>query len=204
VFTGIVEGTGEVVRVEEGHGVRRLTLALPSEMAGLPAGASLSVSGACLTVVAASDRRVTVELVPETLARTHFTDLAAGDRVNLERPLTLSSPLGGHLVLGHVDGVAEVLERVQQGDGAELTVHVPPGLDRYLPTKAFVALEGVSLTVARQWGDRFTVALVPETLRRTTLGQARAGTRLNLEVDPLARYVERLLAARLDAEGRPA
>lgn len=199
MFTGIVEGIGEVRAVVERPGGRTLEVdAAPALLDGVRAGDSLCVAGVCLTVVDRGDRHVEVEVVPETLRRSRLGEVEPGDRVNLERALRLGDRLGGHLVLGHVDGVGEVVERRTDGDGAWLVVAVPDRLRRYLPEKAFVALDGVSLTVAAGADEagRFAVALIPETLRRTTLGMAPAGTALDVEVDPFARYLEGLLAAR--------
>jgi riboflavin synthase len=207
VFTGIVEGVGEVRAVVERPGGRTLEIAaVPDLFASVVVGDSVSVAGVCLTVVRRGVDRIEVELVPETLRRTRLGAVEPGDRLNLERALRLGDRLGGHLVLGHVDGVGRVVERVAEGDGARLVVDAEAALARYLPTKAFVALDGVSLTVAdgADGRGRFAVALIPETLRRTTLGQARAGLALNLEIDPVARYLEALLAARADQAPAPA
>ncbi len=198
MFTGIVEGIGEVRAVIERPGGRTLEIeAAPEVLDGVAVGHSLSVAGVCLTVVDRGERHVEVEVVPETLRRSRLGEVEPGDRLNLERALRLGDRMGGHLVLGHVDGVGEVVERRSDGDGAWLVVSVPERLWRYLPEKAFVALDGVSLTVAAgiDGGGRFAVALIPETLRRTTLGMAPAGTALDVEIDPFARYLEALMAA---------
>ena len=175
-------------------------------MAGrLEVGASLAVSGVCLTVTELGEDgdggpRSVVELSPETLARTTLGDLAEGDAVNLEPALRVGDPLGGHWVQGHVDGTVALLGRDEDdGEHSTFIVELPPALAPYLVEKGSVALDGVSLTVARRWADRFTVALVPHTLEVTTLGERRPGDRLNLEVDVLAKYVEGLLAGRPEA-----
>jgi riboflavin synthase len=157
-------------------------------------GASIAVNGACLTVVERSDEHLAFDVSEETLRRTSFSRLRAGDPVNLERPLTLSSRLGGHLVQGHVDGVGEVagFERGDDG-GAWITVRAPEGVSRYLVEKGSVCVDGVSLTVAARDGETFGVALIPHTLEATTLGGAEVGDPLNLEVDVIAKYVEALL-----------
>jgi riboflavin synthase len=198
MFTGIVEERGEVVAVDG----RRLVVRCRTAREGSEVGASVAVNGVCLTVVDRPEGALAFDLSPETLARTSLGRLRAGDPVNLERPVTLLTRLGGHLVQGHVDGVGEVADvRPDGAGGAVLTVRVPEALARYLVEKGSVAVDGVSLTVAGLDGDAFRVALVPHTLRATTLGAARAGDPVNLEVDVIAKYVERLLAGTLPAGG---
>jgi riboflavin synthase len=206
VFTGIVEGIGEVRAVVERPGGRTLEVeAAPALFDGVRHGDSISVAGVCLTVVDRDPGHVVVEVVPETLRRSRLGDVEPGERLNLERSLRLGDRLGGHLVLGHVDAVGQVVERRTDGDGAWLVVQVPPRMVRYLPEKAFVTLDGVSLTVAAgaDAGGRFAVTLIPETLRRTTLGRAHPGAALDVEIDPFARYLESLLAAREGVEATP-
>lgn len=163
----------------------------------LAVGDSLAVSGVCLTVTERRDGASLVELSPETLERTTLGGLAAGDRVNLEPALRVGDALGGHWVQGHVDGRAEVVDRRDLGDHRELAVSVPPALAPYLVEKGSVTVDGVSLTVAdRPRDELFTVALIPHTLEWTNLSDRRPGDRVNLEVDVLAKYVHRALAAR--------
>jgi len=190
MFTGIVEERGLVRQV----GSTRLSVGCRTVSAGAAVGDSVAVNGACLTVVERSDEHLAFDLSEETRSRTSFARLAEGDPVNLERPLTLSSRLGGHLVQGHVDDVGEVVgfERTADG-GAWLTVRAPAGLARYLIEKGSVCVDGVSLTVAAMNGETFSVALIPHTLDVTTMGAARAGDPVNLEVDLIAKYVEALL-----------
>jgi riboflavin synthase len=160
-------------------------------------GASVSVTGVCLTVVERSEVHLAFDVSEETLRRTSFARLAQGDPVNLERPLTLASRLGGHLVQGHVDGVGEVVEVAPGKDGAaRVTIRAPKELRRYLVDKGSVCVDGVSLTVAALDGDTFAVALIPHTLAATTLGSARPKDPVNLEVDVIAKYVEALLEGR--------
>lgn len=205
MFTGIVRELGTVRRRQLRAGVLHLEIEAPSSVLRLAVGDSVAVSGVCQTVTALRGRRFTVQAVPETLARTNLAALRAGDRVNLETSLAAGEPLGGHFVAGHVDGVARVTSLTRQpGGGAELRFTVEPALARFLAEKGSVTLEGVSLTVvsrasnggraSRAARGEASVALVPHTLRATTLGRARAGTRLNLEVDLLARYLDGLLA----------
>jgi riboflavin synthase len=190
MFTGIVEERGVVRQV----GPTRLSVGCRTVSAGATLGDSVAVNGACLTVVEHSDEHLAFDLSEETRSRTSFSRLAEGDPVNLERPLTLSSRLGGHLVQGHVDDVGQVVGFERTGDGgAWLTVRAPAGLARYVIEKGSVCVDGVSLTVAASNGETFSVALIPHTLDVTTLGAARTGDPVNLEVDMIAKYVEALL-----------
>jgi riboflavin synthase len=182
-----------VERVEPRAGGARLVVrprALPVD--ALAAGESIACSGACLTVVERGGGLVAFDAVPETLSRTTLGAWRPGTRVNLERALRLDDRLGGHLVQGHVDAVGEVVARVAEGQGARLTVSLPASIAPLVAEKGSIAVDGVSLTVARAGRDRFEVALIPETLARTTLGEAAAGTRVNLEADVVARHVARL------------
>jgi riboflavin synthase len=199
MFTGIVEEMGSVRRIEERPGHprearvgRRFCFAAEQVLADAEVGSSIAVSGVCLTVVALEPGCFSVDAVPETLSRTILGGLREGDAVNLERPLTLEQRLGGHLVQGHVDGVGEVLAVVPEGDGVRVTIAIPPPLRRYVAEKGSLAVDGVSLTVASAEADRCDVALIPHTLQVTTSGGYAPGTRVNLEVDLLARYLARL------------
>jgi riboflavin synthase len=188
MFTGIVEELGVVRRVS----ASRLDIACRTVLGDADVGASIAVNGVCLTVVEHSDSRLAFDLSAETLRRTALARLSEGDPVNLERSVTLLTRLGGHLVQGHVDGVGEVVSVDRQPDGAEtLTVRPPAGLERYLIEKGSVALDGVSLTVARLHEGAFEIALIPHTVRVTTLGRVRPGDPVNLEVDVIAKYLER-------------
>ena len=190
MFTGIVEERGRVREV----GAARLAVNCRTVSTDAAPGDSIAVNGACLTVVERSSEHLAFDVSEETLRRTSFDRLSAGDPVNLERPLTLSSRLGGHLVQGHVDGVGEVVGLEPAGDGgAWLTIRAPAERMRYLIEKGSVCVDGVSLTVASLDGDTFSVALIPHTLEVTTLGSVRVGDPVNLEVDLIAKYVEALL-----------
>jgi len=193
MFTGIVEERGTVREV----GPTRLAVVCATVNADSDVGFSVAVNGVCLTVVERSDAHLGFDLSEETVRRTSFSRLAAGDPVNLERPLTLSSRLGGHLVQGHVDGVGTVtgFERDETG-GAWITIEAPEELRRYLVEKGSVCVDGVSLTVAALEDDTFSVALIPHTLAVTTLGTTGAGDPVNLEVDVIAKYVDALLDGR--------
>jgi riboflavin synthase len=210
MFTGIVEEMGWVRRIEERPGHprdaqvgRRFWFSAERVLEDAEVGSSISVSGVCLTVVAVEPGRFGVDAVPETMSRTILGGLRVGDPVNLERPLTLEQRLGGHLVQGHVDGVGEVLAVTPEGDGVRVTIGIPGPLRRFVAEKGSLAVDGVSLTVARAEADRCEVALIPHTLQVTTSGGYARGTRVNLEVDLLARYLARLVEESSAAGGRP-
>ena len=190
MFTGIVEELGEVVELSPRDGAARLTLRGPLVTQGTAHGDSIAVNGVCLTVTDAAGGTFAADVVGETLSRTSLGGLRAGDPVNLERAATPATRLGGHLVQGHVDGVGELVERTPEG---VVRIGVPDGLSRYLVDKGSVTVDGVSLTVVEAGEDSFTVALIPTTLALTTLGRTPLGSRVNLEVDVVAKYVERLL-----------
>jgi riboflavin synthase len=192
MFTGIVEERGVVREI----GATRLAVGCRVVARDSGAGASVAVNGVCLTVVERSGEHLAFDLSDETLRRTSFSRLSVGHPVNLERPLTLSSRLGGHLVQGHVDGVGEVVGLERGEAGAWMTVRAPEDLRRYLVQKGSVCVDGVSLTVAALEGETFSVALIPHTLEATTLGDTRGGDPVNLEVDVIARYVEALINGR--------
>jgi riboflavin synthase len=194
MFTGIVAHKGSVVEVDDDAGVRRLTLEA-GDLADLSVGDSIAVNGVCLTAVAVQDSKVDVEVVHETLSRSSLGAVQAGDPVNLERPMAAQGRFDGHIVQGHVDGVGTVSEVVDDGEGRSLTIEVPPGLARYIVEKGSITVDGVSLTVSDVGSDRFEVALIPHTLEVTTLGLRQKGDPVNLEVDIIAKYVERLLGA---------
>jgi riboflavin synthase len=191
VFTGIVEELGEVVEVAAGP-VARLTVRGPLVSGDARPGDSIAVNGVCLTVVDVAGGTFTVDVVAETLARSSLAAVAAGDPVNLERAVTPATRLGGHLVQGHVDGTGTLLAR---NAGGEVRIGLPAGLSRYLVEKGSITVDGVSLTVVEAGADSFTVALIPTTLAVTTLGRTPVGGRVNLEVDVVAKYVERLLSS---------
>jgi len=205
MFTGIVEGTGTVAALaaaDDASGAR-LEVEAPFLAGDLRPGESVAVNGCCLTVAQATAAGFAADLVAETLRRTALGGLAAGDLVNLERPMALGGRLGGHLVQGHVDGVARVLDRTAAGDGQEVRIELPAELQRYVVEKGSVAVDGVSLTVAGVGPGWFAVALVPHTLEVTTLGRRRPGDPVQLEVDVVAKYVERLVAPWTDRAGAP-
>jgi riboflavin synthase len=201
MFTGIVEELGEVVGIEpdgeEGPGgemsAARLAVRAPLVVKDAAQGASIAVNGVCLTVTDVKDDVFTADVMKETLDRSGLGTLHAGSRVNLERPVRLADRLGGHLVQGHVDGVGTIVSRDPGDRWDVLTIALPEPLSRYVVAKGSITVDGVSLTVVEAGRDRFTVALIPTTLLRTVLGDKRPGDPVNLEVDVVAKYVERLL-----------
>jgi riboflavin synthase len=196
VFTGIVREIGRVESAEGGEDGVRIVIRAPETAGRTARGDSVSVSGVCLTAVAVEDGTLAFDAVPETLHRSSLGRVEPGTAVNLEPALRAGEPLGGHVVQGHVDGVGRVRSLEAEGDGRRLEIDAPPELARYLVEKGSVAVEGVSLTVAALHADTIEIALVPHTLEATTLGTLSPGDEVNLEVDILAKYVERLLEAR--------
>jgi riboflavin synthase len=192
LFTGIVQSVGRIERVDRGAEGARLTVAtgLAEE---IDPGESVAISGVCLTARPTRDGSFHADVMNETLSRTSLADAQPGRAVNLELALRPSDRLGGHIVQGHVDGVGAVASVADDGFARVLEVRAPEQLLRYAVAKGSIAVDGVSLTVAELHPSSFTVSLIPETLKRTTLGEAEAGTRVNLEVDVLAKYVERLI-----------
>lgn len=191
MFTGIVEELGEVVALDGADGSALLTLRGPLVVSDAVYGASIAVNGVCLTVTDVKDDTFTVDVMKETLDRSSLGGLAPGDPVNLERSVRLSDRMGGHLVQGHVDGVGRIVSRDPGERWDVVTVALPSGLGRYVVEKGSITVDGVSLTVVEARDDAFTVSLIPTTLRLTTLGRRRPGDRVNLEVDVVAKYVER-------------
>lgn len=201
MFTGIVQSVGSVAATEPRGGDLRLTidageLAARIDAARLAPGESIAVSGVCLTVVVRDGGHFIADVSRETLALTTLGALRAGDTVNLEAALRAGDPLGGHLVAGHVDGIAEVVELHGDARSLRVTLRAPQELARFLAPKGSVALDGVSLTINEVEGARFGVNLIPHTVEHTTFSRLAVGRRLNMEVDQLARYLERLLAQR--------
>lgn len=192
MFTGLIQEMGKVVRAQKTPSLLTLTLSAPKTAATLKVGDSLAVNGCCLTAVEVAPPHLTFQLVPETLQRTLLGGLKEGDAVDLEASLSASSSLGGHFVQGHVDGVGTITRLEPFEGGARLRVRLPDGLARYVVEKGSVALDGVSLTVAAVEGDELEVALIPHTLKETVFQFKKAGDGVQVEVDLLAKYVERL------------
>ena len=204
MFTGIIQGIGRVVRLEPRGGDRRLHVdTLGLELGGAQPGDSIAVSGVCLTAVALPPHGFSADVSTETLAHTTLGQLAAGDPVNLEQALRLADRLGGHLVSGHVDGVGKVVSIAADARSQRWTLEVPTTLARYIAVKGSVCIDGTSLTVNEVSGNRFGVNLIPHTVAHTTFQARHVGDAVNIEVDVIARYVERLLSRgetpRLDA-----
>jgi len=197
VFTGIVRERGTVASVEGGDEGIRIVIEAPETAALTARGDSVSVNGVDLTAIEIADGRLTFTAVPETLVRTTLANLAADAEVNLEPALRAGDPLGGHYVQGHVDGICRVRSIQRDGVGLRATFETPSSLLRYVVEKGSVALHGVALTVTHVDDETFGVALIPYTLAETTLGTIAVGDELNLEVDVLGKYVERLIASRI-------
>jgi riboflavin synthase len=193
MFTGIITDVGRVRRLDRRAGGAALTIATSHESAAIALGASIACSGVCLTVVAVEPGGFSVEASAETLARSTLGEWVAGSLVNLERALRIGDELGGHIVSGHVDGVARLLDRRPDGESVRFAIAPPPELMPYIAAKGSVALDGVSLTVNAVGERDFGVNIIPYTLAHTGFAEARPGQRMNLEIDPIARYVARLL-----------
>jgi riboflavin synthase len=193
MFTGIVEERGRVRTAGPGPSGRRVVIDCHRVAEDATLGTSVAVNGVCLTVVDRDGTGLAFDLAKETRDGSTLGKLGPGDPVNLERPVTLATRLGGHLVQGHVDGVGRVESVDRTGGSASMTIRLPDGLGRYVVQKGSISVDGVSLTVAALDGGRFTVALVPHTLASTTLGQVRTGDQVNVEVDVVSKYVEKLV-----------
>jgi riboflavin synthase len=196
MFTGIVTDVGEVRHVEK-RGDTHVVIATNYDVSAIDMGASIACSGACMTVVdkgTPKDRWFAFTASGETLSKTTLGEWKAGDKVNLERPMRVGDELGGHIVTGHVDGVAEIVRVVPEGESVRLIFQAPIALSRYIASKGSIALDGVSLTVNEVDGSRFGVNIIPHTQSVTTFGRARPGVKVNLEVDLMARYVARLVS----------
>lgn len=200
MFTGIVEELGTVAMVEDQGDAIRLGISAATVLEGTGLGDSIAVNGCCLTVTGIDGGTWTADVMQETLDKTSLHGVRPGDVVNLERAVTADKRLGGHIVQGHVDGVGEVVGRTPSEHWEVVEIAMPPALSRYLVDKGSITVDGVSLTVVEAGRDRFTVSLIPETLARTTLGTRQPGDRVNLEVDVIAKYVERLLPFRATQE----
>jgi riboflavin synthase len=205
VFTGIVEELSEVVGIDPDGTGARIRIRGPLVTADAARGDSIAINGVCLTVTGTADGEFSADVMGETLARSSLGSLRPGAAVNLERPLRPDGRLGGHIVQGHVDGTGTIVAIQAAGSWQTVRISIPPQLARYLVEKGSVAVDGISLTIsaldAGPSASEFEVSLIPETLARTTLGRKQPGEVVNLEVDMIAKYVERLLAAQGDAPG---
>ncbi|MEV2253624.1 riboflavin synthase [Streptomyces sp. NPDC050147] len=204
MFTGIVEELGEITAVENLDDASRFRVRGPVVTDGAKHGDSIAVNGVCLTVVEHEGDEFTADVMAETLNRSSLGALAAGSRVNLERPTAVGDRLGGHIVQGHVDGTGEIVERKPSENWEIVKVSLPADLSRYVVEKGSITVDGVSLTVVDAGPDYFTISLIPTTLALTTLGIKQPGDPVNLEVDVIAKYVERMLGDRVLAAPAPA
>jgi riboflavin synthase len=196
MFTGLIEAQGRILSTETVGGDRRMVFEAPGYLTGVNLGDSISVNGICLTAAALDGDRFTADLSAETLSLTTAGFWKPGRGVNLERALSLQKPLGGHLVSGHVDGIGRLLQKHEDARSWRMIFEAPVDLSRYIAGKGSICIDGVSLTVNEVEGQRFGVNIIPHTLEHTTLGSLASGDPVNLEVDLIARYLERLLAAR--------
>ena len=187
MFTGIVEETGRVVSLSPG----KLSVNASKVLEGLELGGSMGVNGVCLTVTSFNENSFSVDIMPETLKRTNIGLLRSGDKVNLETPLTLSKPLGGHLVQGHVDAAGKISSVIKQGETTLISIEAPLEVMRYIVEKGFIAIDGISLTVTDVNSSSFSVSVVDFTLKNTILGGRKTGDSVNLEADIIAKYVEK-------------
>ena len=204
MFTGIVEEMGVIKRLEKSGAGTTLTILASTVMDDLEAGASVSINGACLTVVSVGEREFAVEVSPETLAVTTLGQLAAGTPVNLERAMRVHDRIGGHLVAGHVDGVGSIRNRTPEGNAIVLTIEAPREVLRYCVHKGSITLDGISMTINEVSDRNFSVAVIPHTAKATTLGLKKPGETVNLEADLIGKYVERLLQDRGQLPAKPA
>jgi riboflavin synthase len=192
MFTGLIEDVGKVNRWQLGKRAGKLTFSTQLPVRGIKLGSSIAVNGTCLTVVTRSKGRLTVDVSPETLARTNLTEVGVGDPVNLERPLRLMDRLGGHLVTGHVDGIGTLKAIQKRGEFTFFELRVPKAIYRMLVPKGSVALDGISLTVNECANQCFSIAIIPFTLEHTNLHRRRVGDKVNIETDLIGKYVQQL------------
>ncbi len=183
MFTGIVAGTAPILRIDEGEGIRKITVDLGDFLDGLETGASVSLDGVCMTVVSIDSGLVTFDAISETLDRTTLSDRSEGDLLNVERSMRLGDELGGHILSGHVMGTAEIIESSTVGEGLDLLISIPDGCSPFILEKGFIAVDGMSLTVGKCDEGSFGLHIIPETLRITTLDKKVVGDRVNIEID---------------------
>lgn len=196
MFTGIIEELGRVVAIEEQPDAKRITFEGELVTSDVSRGDSIAVCGACLTAVEIEDGKFTADVMNETLRLTNLGDLSVGDPVNLERAMNAATRFGGHMVLGHVDGVGTVVSREPSDNWEWVRVSIPAELTKYVVLKGSITIDGISLTVNEVDGNVLGFSLIPETLRLTTLGSKQPGDRVNIEADVMAKHIERLLEAR--------
>jgi riboflavin synthase len=197
MFTGIIENTGKVLRIEFRGQEKKLTLQLPFDLTDVQPGDSINVNGACLTVVGKKGQTIELDLSPETLQKTTLAKVKEGDKVNIERALRLSDRLGGHIVTGHIDGIGAITDRIQERDFLHLRIRIPKSISRYVVQKGSIAIDGISLTVNEYGREEISLTLIPYTLEKTSLINKKVGDEVNVETDILGKYVEKML----DREG---
>ena len=193
MFTGLIQDIGQIQSVERKEGGLSLTISTRCDLKSAKVGDSIAVDGVCLTIVKISGRTFAVEVSPETIQRTSLATVREGQRVNLEMAMKMSDPLGGHLVSGHVDGTGEIMAIVPEGNSFRYRFRVNPEISHYLIEKGSVAVDGISLTVAECGQEEFSVSVIPHTAAATTLGKKKAGDRVNVENDLIAKYVEKFV-----------
>ena len=196
MFTGIIEELGTIVAIEEQEDAKRITIQGPLVTSDVSRGDSIAVSGACLTAIELEEGKFTADVMNETLRLTSLGGAKVGDRVNLERAMNATARFGGHMVLGHVDGLGEIRSRELSENWEWVRVNVPADLMRYIVLKGSITVDGVSLTVNEIGEDFIGLSLIPETMRLTTLGTKQPGDKVNLEVDIMAKHIERLMEGR--------
>lgn len=195
MFTGIIEEVGELIRISRRGKALGLTIKASKVIGDLKEGDSIAVNGVCLTAARCERGIFMVEVSPETMIRSNLGKLRVGEEVNLERALKLGDRLGGHQVTGHIDGVGRIVALEKDGDFLTITVQAPPEVMKYIVTKGSIALEGISLTIANWWEDRFQISVIPYTGKMTTIGQKNIGSEVNLEADLIGKYIERFISA---------
>jgi|YelNatPaOPRAMG01_1025707.scaffolds.fasta_scaffold23419_2 riboflavin synthase len=203
MFTGLIQDIGKVVQVEGQSRGLTLKISTNLDLTSLKVGDSIAVDGVCLTIVELAGQSFLVEVSPETRQRTTLAKVKAGQEVNLERPLRMSDPLGGHFVAGHVDGTGEILAIIPEGKSWRYYFRTSPEISKYLIPKGSVAIDGISLTIGDCQGEEFSVVVIPHTAAQTTLGKKKVGDQVNLEVDLLAKYIEKFLHRQEVIKPRP-
>ena len=193
MFTGIIEEKGKVLRVEYRGQEKKLTIELPTYLTDVQLGDSININGVCLTVVQKKEQCIELDMSQETLQKTILRELREGDQVNLERALTLTGRLGGHIVTGHIDGIGEIIEKKKERDFLRLRIRIPESISRYVVQKGSIAIDGISLTVNECKGAEIQLTLIPYTIEKTTLLDKKVGDQVNVETDILGKYVEKLL-----------
>ncbi len=193
MFTGIIEDKGKVLRVEYRGQEKKLTIELPTYLTEVQLGDSININGVCLTVVQKKEQGIELDMSQETLQKTILSELREGDQVNLERALTLTGRLGGHIVTGHIDGIGEIIEKKKERDFLRLGIRIPESISRYVVQKGSIAIDGISLTVNECKAAEIQLTLIPYTIEKTTLLDKKVGDQVNVETDILGKYVEKLL-----------